>query len=121
MIAIYLMDSMNKNSDEGGYLNFLEDFKDVDWDTVDNDKVVGNYIPMPDGSLHYIEMSMLHWYWAYFYVVELKSGLEYFARNALEVKAANKSGEEGLSFDELVRHGLMVFGKQWVKETTGRG
>ncbi len=27
------------------------------------DKIVGSYIPMPDGSQHYVEIPMYAWYW----------------------------------------------------------
>lgn len=102
-------------------MNFLEDFKDVDWGSPDFDdnKVVGNYLPLPDGTPHYIEMSMLHWYWAWFMVNKADEKLENLTKDILEViDGAAIDPEE---FDDLLRLGLMTFGKRWVKNTTGRG
>lgn len=76
---------------------------------------------MPDGSKHYIEMSMLHWYWAHFIVENTELKLEEIAQDALDVLAGSTGDEPGMTLDELIRYGLMVFGKRWVKNTTGRG
>lgn len=102
----------------------MEVFEKVDWGRVDNDRIVGSYIPMPDGSKHYIEMSMLHWYICDFYVTKAEGRLEDIAREVqdiLDEPGASPTGEKGLSFDECFQHYLISFAKTWIKDTTGRG
>lgn len=99
----------------------LDVFEKVNWANIDDNKIVGSNFPMPDGSKHYIEMSMLHWYWAHFIIEKTELKLEQVAQDALDVIAqAGVPPEEG-EFDDLIRIGLMSFGKAWVKSTTGRG
>lgn len=76
---------------------------------------------MPDGSKHYIEMSMLHWYWAHFISEKGGTTLEQIAQDALDIIAKDGVPVEEDELNDLIRIGLMAYGKQWVKETTGRG
>lgn len=73
---------------------------------------------MPDGSKYYIEMSMLHWYWAHFIQKHTDMKLEEIAQDALDGK---RKYPEGMSVDESIRYIIMVIAKQWVKSTTGQG
>lgn len=87
----------------------------VDWDTVDFDLVVGDYIEMPDGTQHYIEMTMLHWYW-----------LDFMGQQEVSVQEAVKMAENVLkdcpdaNFDDVLRLGLLAWGREWTLQTEGR-
>ncbi|QCI63956.1 hypothetical protein [Phreatobacter stygius] len=91
----------------------------VDWETVDFDKVVGDYVPLPDGSQHYIEMDMLHWH-VLLFIAERGEPLEDVAQDALNVIADTPGTNFEEHFDELFKAGIMAFGRQWVLLTTGK-
>jgi hypothetical protein len=93
----------------------MEAISKVDWDTVDYDKIIGDYLIFAGGTRHYIEMDMLHWYWLQF-MLRKGQTVDNIARHAREVMAECP----GSDFDELVRAGILAYGREWVRLTEGR-
>ena len=89
-------------------------FEKVDWDTVDYDKVVGHQVPLPDGSQHFIEMDMLHWYWVEF-MQEQGETIEDVIAEALDILTE----EPDTDLDELIKTGILAWGREWVRITEG--
>lgn len=97
----------------------MQAIENVNWDTVDYDKVIGDYLPMPDGSKHYIEMDMLYWYTLDFMIKQRPDALTTSIRITLDLLRENPDAGDDY-FDELFKIGIMAWGREWIRQTEGR-
>lgn len=86
----------------------------INWDTADLDMVIGDYIPMLDGSEHYIEMDLLHWALLKF-MMERGDAYQSLLKDVQELKPIDAE-----QFDHLVRFGIFRFNREYIRFTTGR-
>jgi hypothetical protein len=81
----------------------MEAISKVDWDTIDYDKAIGDYLVFADGTRHYIEMDMQHWYWRKF-LLRKGQKVDNIARHAREVMTECS----GYDSDEMVRASILA-------------
>jgi hypothetical protein len=100
----------------------MEVFEKVDWDNVDYQKIVGSYVPLPDGRKQYVELSMLHWSWIDFCEKEAETTIEELV--APVVQTLEEENEPPETWDEtfqfVLSAGILAFAKAWIKDSTGR-
>jgi hypothetical protein len=97
----------------------MQAIEKVNWDAVDYDKIIGDYLPMPDGSQHYIEMDMLHWYTLDFMSKQRPDAPAKLVKDTLKLLVDAPDVEEG-EFDDLLKIGIMAWGREWIRQTEGR-
>lgn len=99
----------------------MEVFERINWDTVDHAKIVGSYVPLPDGRKQYVELTMLCWYWLDFCEKHADMAVSEFVAETLktldEVEVPAEEWDESFQFGMTV--GIMTFAKGWVRDTTG--
>jgi hypothetical protein len=99
----------------------MEVFEKVNWDTIDDKKIVGSYVPLPDGRKQYVELSMLCWYWLDFCEKHADMPVSEFVEDT--IKTLNEVGIPAEEWDESFQLGMtvviMTFAKGWVRDTTG--
>jgi hypothetical protein len=86
----------------------------INWETADLDKVIGDYIPMLDGSEHYIELDLLHWNLLQF-MMERGDAYQEMIKDTLEAAAGVTE-----FFDVLIREGIFTFNREYIRIATGR-
>lgn len=99
----------------------MEVFEKVNWEAIDDEKIVGSYVPLPDGRKQYVELSMLCWYWLHFCEKHADMPVSEFVEGTIQT--LKEVGEPEESWDEAFQFGLTVailtFAKGWVRATTG--
>lgn len=101
----------------------MDSIVNVNWDTVDWDLEVANYIRMPDGTQRILTMSMLHWYWVQFMEEHGETRFRDLIRDALkamEIEYTPTDPDWDEDFDYLVKHGIMAWARSWIELTEGR-
>ena len=78
----------------------------TDWDNADLDQMVGENIVMPDGSRHYIEMSMVHWY-ALEFMMRRGHTTQSIAEDMNRIIREHDGGPE--DFDDLFRTAVFSY------------
>jgi elongation factor P--beta-lysine ligase len=87
----------------------------VNWDTVDYDKKVADYINMPDGTQRVIEMTMLHWYIVSFMTEHGYTPLSDLINDIVEELNADPEADFEEEFDDLLRLAIMTWGRTWIE------
>lgn len=96
----------------------MESIINVNWDTVDYDKLHADYITMPDGTRRLIEMSMIHWYAVDFMTKNSPTSLNETIQSTLDLALEDNGSIE--EFDDLFRTALIAWSRGWIQGTEGR-
>lgn len=93
----------------------MKAIESVNWDTVDLDKILGDYIELPDGTQHYIEMEMLIWQCLEF-MKKRGHTVDSIAKDAFDTMKRHPGSE----FDGIFKTAIMAYCREWVRINHGR-
>jgi len=92
----------------------------VDWKNIDDDKLVSDYIEMPDGSHRVVQLTMLHWYLINFRVKEVGVPLTPIIQDIIDTVKADPEADLDKEFDYLLGTCILAWGREWIRVTEGR-
>jgi hypothetical protein len=106
----------------------MEALEGFDWTVLERketrvellEKVIGSYVPMPDGSQHYIEMPMIAWYWMHRLIARGRD-MKTYAQTALDAMYETEPAFDEEQFNECYEIIIMSSGKGLLQGLTETG